>query len=178
MIDDDDISKKLKELDWDIQPRHDLWERISPELQQVHVAKVHSFPLRRLTTYTIAASIILALVSISLSVNLKLELDEANNRYASYQEYQREQIGVMEVQHQLVRTQLLSLLENNESKLDVDLVADIRDALVEIDIAANELKSGVLNRPENTDYPLMLAKTYQQESNILEMLNDTGSGNI
>ena len=106
-----------------------------------------------------------------------MSFQRAQDKYelqASYIEYQKSQISLIEQQHKQVRAQFTALLNGELGPIDSTTVAEVQAVLLTIDNASIELKEAILAQPTNRNYSSMLARTYQEE---LKLLNKFKSAN-
>jgi hypothetical protein len=176
----DDI-KYLDELNWDIAPQRDLWPYVhsnirfagkpdqatdyEPLKNQINSG---SSMIRRLwMPMSMAACMMLAFGALIMS---SMSFQRAQDTYqlqASYIEYQKSQISLIEQQHKHVRAQFTALLNGELGSINPTTVAEVQSVLMTIDNASLELKEAILLQPTNTNYASMLARTYQQELKLL-----------
>jgi hypothetical protein len=173
---DDDV-KYLDELNWDIQPDRDLWPDVhsnirfagKPELLIKSITlPAHKSAVQRLwMPMSMAACMMLALGAFVMS---SLSFQRAQDTYqlqASYIDYQKSQISLIEQQHAHVRAQFTTLLSGELGTINPATVAEVQAVLLTIDSASLELKEAILAQPTNANYSSMLARTYQQELKLL-----------
>ncbi len=167
MTDKSRPSNALSDLDWDdlgwdIQPERDLWPEIQSRI------RFTGKPKRSLwLVSSVAASVMLAIGAFILSA---LSFQRAQQTYelqASYVEYQKSQIQLIESQHDQVRAQFAALLNGELGEINPDTVAEVQAVLLTIDQASLQLKEAILAHPMNVNYSTMLARTYQQELKLL-----------
>lgn len=176
----------LEQLNWDIEPDRDLWPEIqskldaksepasltSLELQTQAQGKVVQMPTRiggqkPWLAVSMAACMMLALGAFIMS---SMSFQRAQDTYelqASYIEYQKSQIGLIEQQHSQVRAQFTALLNGDLGTIDSATVAEIEMVLLTIDNASLELKQAILAQPTNSSYAAKLARTYKEELKLL-----------
>lgn len=172
----DDI-KYLDELEWDIQPDRDLWPdvhsniRFAGKPQRLHqpaITVAAPNAVRRLwMPMSMAACMLLALGAFVMS---SMSFQRAQDTYelqASYIEYQKGQISLIEQQHKQVRVQFTALLNGELGPINPATVAEVQAVLLTIDNASLELKEAILAQPTNSNYSSMLARTYQEELKLL-----------
>jgi hypothetical protein len=114
-----------------------------------------------------AACMMLAFGALIMS---SMSFQRAQDTYqlqASYIEYQKSQISLIEQQHKHVRAQFTALLNGELGSINPTTVAEVQSVLMTIDNASLELKEAILLQPTNTNYASMLARTYQQELKLL-----------
>jgi len=173
---DDDV-KYLGELNWDIQPERDLWPDIQSDIrfagkpdllvQSTTLQAQTSIVQRLWIPMSMAACMILALGAFVMS---SMSFQRAQDTYqlqASYIDYQKSQISLIEQQHAHVRAQFTTLLSGDLGAINPATVAEVQAVLLTIDNASLELKSAILAQPTNANYASMLARTYQQELKLL-----------
>jgi hypothetical protein len=128
----------------------------------------HKSTVKRLwMPMSMAACMMLALGAFVMS---SLSFQRAQDTYqlqASYIDYQKSQISLIEQQHAHVRAQFTTLLSGELGTINPATVADVQAVLLTIDSASLELKEAILAQPTNANYSSMLARTYQQELKLL-----------
>lgn len=181
-----DDQNLLDELDWDIQPERDLWPDVESNIRfsgkpesrseitstdlPENVVGNNVAVMSRFNKYvpmSVAACLMLAVGAFVMST---LSFQQAQKTYdlqASYIEYQKSQISLIEQQHQQVRAQFTALLSGDMGNLNPSSVAEITAVLMTIDEASAELKKAILTQPMNANYSSMLARTYQKELKLL-----------
>ena len=97
---------------------------------------------------------------------------------ASYIDYQKSQINLIEQQHKHVRAQFISLLSGQHGSIDPETVAEVQAVLMTIDSASVELKQAILAQPLNTNYSTKLARTYQDELKLLNKFQSKSGTSI
>lgn len=183
----DNVNKRtakqaLDSLDWDVQPERDLWPDIhsnirfsgkpQPDLEsQLESGSVAAHrPKNKVIAWapiSIAACMMLALGAFVMST---LSYRNSLNTYqmqASFIDYQKSQISLIDQQHAQVRAQFVALLDGELGPIDPSAVAEVRAVLLTIDDASLELKEAILAEPLNKNYASMLARTYQEELRLL-----------
>jgi hypothetical protein len=176
----DDV-KYLDKLNWDIQPERDLWPDVhsnirfagkpqlfveSKDSQTRGTASKNSFQ-RLWLPMSMAACMMLALGAFVMS---SMSFQRAQDTYqlqASYIEFQKSQISLIEQQHSNVRAQFTALLAGELGTINAATVGEVQAVLLTIDNASLELKQAILSQPTNPNYASMLARTYQQELKLL-----------
>jgi len=116
---------------------------------------------------SMAACLMLALGAFIMS---SMSFQRAQDSYAlqaSYIEYQKSQISLIEQQHKHVRAQFTALLNGELGPINPATVAEVQAVLLTIDDASLQLKEAILAQPTNTNYSSMLARTYQEELKLL-----------
>jgi cytochrome c-type biogenesis protein CcmH/NrfG len=175
-LSDDELSKRIAELDWEVEPRRDLWpdihskirfaERAQPPTDPSVVASQH-LPQRSWAPCAIAASTVLACVSLLFSsMSYQYAQDSKRNQEAMLM-YQQAQLSLIEEQHQMVRVQFVQLLEQEGDSLSPDFVNEIQMVMADVDTAAEQIKEAIKSQPNNPDYASMLVSTYQHELKLL-----------
>lgn len=167
----------LDQLNWDIQPERDLWPDVHSNIRFASKPKlatsvddvlVNSSTTQRLwMPMSIAACMMLALGAFIMS---SMSFKRAQDTYAlqaSYIEYQKSQINLIEQQHSQVRAQFTALLGGELGPINPATVAEVQAVLLTIDTASLELKKAILAQPTNASYSSMLARTYQEELKLL-----------
>lgn len=110
------------------------------------------------------------MLAIGAFVMSSMSFQRAQETYqlqASYIDYQKTQISLIEQQHQQVRAQFTALLAGELGPINPTTVAEVQAVLLTIDTASLELKEAILAQPTNTNYASMLARTYQEELKLL-----------
>ena len=175
-----DLDKRyLDQLHWDIEPARDLWPAVH---SNIRFAAKPTFPagLETATTSSVASGSRRLWVPMSMAACMMLALgafimssmsfQRAQDTYelqASYIEYQQSQISLIEQQHTQVRAQFTALLGGELGPINPTTVAEVQAVLLTIDTASLELKQAIIAQPTNSNYPSMLARTYQQELKLL-----------
>lgn len=173
---DDELNKKIAELNWEVSPQRDLWpdiyskirfsERTQPTVPQDLLASQH-VPQRGWAPFAIAASAVLACVSLLFSsMSYQYAQDSKRNQQAMLL-YQQAQLSLIEEQHQMVRVQFVQLLEQESDTLSPDFVNEIQMVMSNVDTAAAQIKEAIKSQPNNPDYASMLVSTYQHELKLL-----------
>jgi hypothetical protein len=173
---DDDV-KYLDHLNWDIQPERDLWPDVHSNIRFAGKPKQDVKPSTLQTRksaaqrlwmpMSMAACMMLALGAFIMS---RMSFQRAQDTYqlqASYIDYQKSQISLIEQQHAHVRAQFTTLLSGELGTINPTTVAEVQAVLLTIDSASLELKNAILAQPTNANYASMLARTYQQELKLL-----------
>ena len=156
----------LPELEWDIQPERDLWPDIHSNIR-FSPRETQKSKRSYWVPSAIAACMMMAMGAFVMS---SLSYQRAQDTYdlqASYVEYQKSQILLIESQHKQVRAQFAALLDGELGPIDPEAVAEIQMVLMSIDEASLELKQAILAQPMNAKYSTMLARTYQEELKLL-----------
>ncbi|MBT8115751.1 MAG: hypothetical protein KJP04_10225 [Arenicella sp.] len=174
--DNTDVSQQLAELEWDTQPRRDLWPDIASKIR---------FADRRLkikqrwtsksvwVPTAIAASLVLVIGTVMFN-SVLYQQNLANQKYqAAMALYQEAQLQLIEQQHQTVRLQLAGLLNRQNANLSPDFVAEVEKLMQNIDSAASEIKKAISSQPNNPNYTSLLVRTYQQELKLLNRVETT-----
>ena len=181
-------NKVLPALSWDIQPDKDLWPAVhsnirfsgkperpietesTPQLEVFagnsnvrHLTKVQ----RLWMPMSMAACMLLALGAFVMSSMSFQRAQDSYELQASYIEYQKSQISLIEQQHKQVRAQFTALLGGELGPISPTTVAEVQAVLMTIDTASLELKEAILAQPTNNNYASMLARTYQEELKLL-----------
>jgi len=165
-----EVNDAINALDWDIAPERDLWPDISSQIifaerrAQNRMAKNDDFNWSKLA---VAACLLMACAAVVVSSLSYFRVQQTHNMQASYIEYQKAQIALMEQQHSLVRAQFTRLLGGDMGDLNSTTAAEIQTVLMTFDVATETLKEAILEQPLNTKYPRKLANTYQQELKLL-----------
>lgn len=175
--DDIQLNQALMSLSWDIEPGRDLWPDISSRMRFADQANAqHNTPKPRQywAPTAIAACLICAFGALVFSSISYQRTQQTYALQATYIDYQKTQIKLIEQQHSQVRNQFVALLAGQFGEIDPITVAEVQAVLMTIDSASSELKQAILAQPMNTTYSTMLARTYQQE---LKLLNKFKSKN-
>jgi len=173
----------LESLDWDLQPERDLWPDIHSNIRfsgkpraypndpmVPSVAQAGSVGKKKTIAWLplgIAACFVFAFGAFVLS---SLSYRNSLNTYemqASFIDYQKSQISLIEQQHAQVRAQFVALLNGDHGAISPSTVSEIQAVLLTIDQASFELKEAILAEPLNKNYAGMLARTYQEELKLL-----------
>ena len=176
----------LDSLKWDIEPERDLWPDIHSNIRFAGKPKLviddegttadRSKSTRVLVwaPMSIAACLMLALGAFVMSTLSYQRAQDTYELQASYIEYQKSQIHLIEQQHAHVRAQFVALLEGKLGPIDPGTVAEVQAVLMTIDDASAELKQAILAEPLNNNYSTMLARTYQEELKLLNKFKAKG----
>lgn len=165
------LEHELRELDWDIPPSRDLWPDIHSRILFADRRAEHAMTKRRvLAPFAIAASTLIAAVSLTFSYMSYQLVQETNRNQQSMALYQQAQLNLIEEQHKLVRVQFVNLLENDSDQLNSDFVVEAKQLMQQIDQASAEIKRAIEQQPNNPDFAAMLANTYQQEVKLLNQV--------
>lgn len=170
---DEELVQKLAALDWEIEPEKDLWPDISSKIRFADRAKA-SKRSRSWAPFAIAASSVLAVVSILFSSMSMQYARESQRTQEAMVMYQQAQLSLIDEQHQMVRTQFVQLLAQEQENLNPAFVTEIQQVMEDVDNAAEQIKEAIKTQPSNPDYPSMLVNTYQHE---LKLLNRVKSRN-
>lgn len=170
----------LEALDWDIQPDRDLWPDIHSNIRfagkpkampEIEAARTDATPSKARTVpwvpMSLAACMMMAFGAVLMSTLAYQRTQATYELQASYVEYQKSQISLIEQQHGHVRAQFVDMLAGAHGPVDPAVAAEVRAVLYTIDKASLELKQAILAEPTNQNYSNMLANTYQQELNML-----------
>ena len=167
-IEDQRLNRQIADLAWDLQPERDLWPEIESSIR-THKKNPQWFS--NWAPMAMAASLILAVGAASLSFMSFQRADQMQEMQASMVEFQKSQVALIEQQHQLVRAQFLVMFEQGGDRLDPQFVTEIKGVLDTIDRASVEIKNAIKTQPFANDYPSMLARTYQRETNLLNQIS-------
>lgn len=171
--DDIQINQALMSLDWEIEPERDLWPDISSRIRFAGKPKTVASKTNWAPA-AVAACMLFAFGALILSSMSYQRTQQTYAMQASYIEYQKSQISLIEQQHKQVRAQFVALLAGEYGDIDPNTVAEVQAVLMTIDSASAELKQAILSQPMNSNYSAMLARTYQEE---LKLLNKFKSQN-
>jgi hypothetical protein len=187
-----DETKYLDKLNWDIQPERDLWPDVHSNIRfagkpEVFVEAQDSQSLpsasksavqRLWRPMSMAACMMLALGAFIIS---SMSFQRAQDTYqlqASYIEYQKSQISLIEQQHANVRAQFTALLAGELGAINPATAIEVQAVLLTIDNASIELKRAMLKQPTNPNYASMLARTYQHELKFLNKFKTANGASI
>lgn len=176
-----DNTKYLDKLIWDIEPERDLWPNVHSNIRFAGKPKLTFEPdavglpisgglrstQRLWMPVSMAACMVMAFTAFIMS---SMSFQRAQDTYllqASYIDYQKSQISLIEQQHKHVRAQFTALLNGELGSINPATVAEVQSVLLTIDTASLELKQAILAQPTNPNYASMLARTYQQELKLL-----------
>jgi hypothetical protein len=168
--DNSQISRKLADLNWEIEPARDLWPDISSKIRFTDRGKK---PLKKSMwmPLTLAASVVVAAASLFLAgLNYQKAEDAQIYQAAMEKKYQESQLALIEQQHQIVRAQLATFLQNSNQNADSHFTMEIQALMQNVDLASIEIKNAISVQPNNPDYTSMLMRTYQQEIKILNLI--------
>ena len=171
-----EFRQRMGELDWDIQPRRDLWPDISSKIRFADKRKQHT-PNSEANSeartnkpwlpFAVAASTVFAVVCLMFSAMSYQYAQDAEKQNAVLVEYQQAQLELIDQQHRMVRVQFARLLEEQSDSLNPAFVTEVSTLMMNIDQAASEIKNALVTQPNNPSYTFMLVSTYQQELNLL-----------
>ena len=176
-----DQEKFLDDLNWELEPERDLWPDIHSNIRfsgkpalnlevnepQAITASATSTSRRFWMPASMAACMMLAIGAFIMS-SMSFQRSQATYELqASYIEYQKSQISLIDQQHKQVRAQFTALLSGELGPIDPSTVAVVQAVLLTIDNASLELKEAILAQPTNATYSAMLARTYQEELKLL-----------
>ena len=167
---DIEIKRKLADLEWEIQPSRDLWQDISSKIRFAD-RKLRSKQKPAWMPIAMAASVVLATVSLVFSSMTYQRAQDADRYQAALVMYQQAQLGLIEQQHQMVRVQFSQLLQNGRDTLNPAFVVEAETLMMNIDAASGEIKKAISVQPFNPEYTSMLVRTYQQELKLLNKVN-------
>ncbi|WP_147251067.1 hypothetical protein [Arenicella xantha] len=187
-MNDNSAKQALEALDWDVQPERDLWPdihsnirfsgkpEVMPETNEDHAvasstSKARSVPWGPMS---LAACMLMAFGAFVMSAMSFQRSQATYELQASYVEFQKSQISLIDQQHAHVRAQFVDMLAGEHGPIDPGVAAEVRSVLLTIDQASLELKQAILAEPTNKNYSTMLARTYQQELNMLNKFKKQG----
>jgi hypothetical protein len=173
--DDIKINQALMTLDWDVQPDRDLWADISSRIRFAGKPKTKQY---NWAPAAVAACMLFAFGALILSSMSFKRSQQTYAMQASYIDYQKSQINLIEQQHKHVRAQFISLLSGQHGSIDPETVAEVQAVLMTIDSASVELKQAILAQPLNTNYSTKLARTYQDELKLLNKFQSKSGTSI
>lgn len=169
------LNRAIIDLDWEMQPEHDLWPLIGSAIRFTpQKAKRRSY----WPQMAIAASVLLTTGALVFSFMSYQRSDQTQQLQAQMVVFQQGHIAVIEQQHALVRAQLTSVLAQSSEHINPQLAIEIKAVLSTIDAASLEIKSAIEMQPFSTGYASMLARTYQRENRILNQLTTEKSTSI
>lgn len=166
------FSQRMGELDWDIQPKHDLWPDISSKIRFADKRKQHTLSgdtqsKNRWMPFAVAASTIFAVVALIFSTMSYQYAQDTKKHNSILVQYQQAQLELIDQQHQMVRIQFARLLKEQSDTLNPVFVTEVNNLMMNIDQAASEIKNALVTQPNNPSYTSMLVNTYQQELKLL-----------
>ncbi|MFT5137350.1 MAG: hypothetical protein ACI9XU_002320 [Arenicella sp.] len=167
-----EFGERMGELNWDIQPRRDLWPDISSKIRFADKRKQHTPNSEAKTNkpwlpYAVAASTLFAVVSLMFSTMSYQYAQDSKQQNAALVQYQQAQLALIDQQHRMVRVQFARLLEEQSDTLNPAFVTEVSTLMMNIDQAASQIKNALVTQPNNPSYTFMLVSTYQQELNLL-----------
>ncbi|MFT7525603.1 MAG: hypothetical protein ACI9LY_000743 [Arenicella sp.] len=167
-----EFGQHMGELDWDIQPKRDLWPDISSKIRFADKRKQHTPNSGAQTNkpwlpFAVAASTVFAVVSLMFSVMSYQYAQDSKKQNAVLVQYQQSQLELIDQQHRMVRVQFARLLEEQSDSLNPAFVTEVSNLMMNIDQAASEIKNALVTQPNNPSYTFMLVSTYQQELKLL-----------
>jgi hypothetical protein len=167
-----EFGQHMGELDWDIQPKRDLWPDISSKIRfhdkrRQHTSNSGSQTNKPWLPFAIAASTVFAVVALMFSVMSYQYAQDSKKQNAALVQYQQSQLELIDQQHRMGRVQFARLLEEHSGSLNPTFVTEVSNLMMNIDQAASEIKNALVAQPNNPSYTLMLVSTYQQELNLL-----------
>ena len=162
----DDLGRRLTELDWDMQPKRDLWPDIS---SRIHFSdrKIKAKARPAWLPFAMAASVVVATVSLVFSTMSLQRSNDADKYATTLAMYQQAQIQLIDQQHQMVRVQFSQLLERERDTLSAGFITEVENLMMTVDQASAEIKKAMAAQPNDPDYASMLVRTYQQELKFL-----------
>ena len=165
-----ELNEAVNALDWDIAPERDLWPDISSQIK-FSERRVQNKPIKKASfnwsQVAVAACLVMACAAVVMSSLSYYRVEQTHQLQASYIEYQKAQIALMEQQHSHVRAQFVAMLGGEMGELNEITAAEIQNVLMTFDVASEKLKAAILEQPLNTKYPSKLARNYQQELKLL-----------
>lgn len=166
-----ELEQQLNSLDWEIQPKHDLWPTIKAEIEEPapRVVFLNNSP-KPWGNYAIAASLLIAIFSVTFSFMSYQQMKNGQQQQLAVTHFQQAQLQLIEEQHKLVRSQFIALLEAKPEHLDANYVREAKLLMQNIDQASDELKLAIKANPDNPNYASMLVNTYHQEAKLLKKL--------
>lgn len=173
---DSKLAQQLAELEWDKEPSHDLWTDISSRIRFISNKKDIKKQTVRWMPAAIAASLILALVSVFFSYGSFIKSNELDKHRIAMASYQQAQLALIEQQHKMVRVQFSTMLEQQADSLSPGCVRAVKMLMADIDSASNEIKMALSAQPNNPDFTSLLVRTYQQEIKALSRFKNRSSG--
>jgi hypothetical protein len=168
------ITRQLADLNWEIEPERDLWPDISSRIR---------FADRRRPKYkksvwmplTLAASVAVAATALFFAgLNYQKAEDAQIYQAEMERKYHESQLALIEQQHQMVRVQLAQLVQNGDARFDEVFKMEATALMKNIDNASAEIKKALLVQPNNPDYTSMLMRTYQYEMKLLNQIQFNG----
>ena len=171
--------RQLDELNWDIEPKRDLWPEIAARIEQDSGAYIDGNNVKPIIvkqhtpawmSIAMAACLMIAIGSVSLSYYSMQRNDEYLQVHATVLMQHQETIRAIEAQHQEVKTRLVALLNNPDGSLNPNLVAEANAILSTTSQASAQIKQAIHNAPDKQGYLNMLVKTYQRETELLNRI--------
>jgi len=165
-----DLQKHIADLATDEEPGVNLWTGIKAKIEQPKV--VSRVP--KWIPWAVAASLIISIGSVSFSwQNLQQAKDiysqlEAETNYEESRELT--QVALIEDSYSIAKASLMKTIFRLNSGIDSQLMSQIEDQLVDIQLAATLLKVAIKKQPTDSQLPLLLKATYQQELEILTQI--------
>lgn len=157
-----EINKKYKNflnrfstLPKSIQPDRNLWENIK---KRISIKKSFNFSNNYKFPAIAASFIIITLFSV---------LTFYNNYSKSSDTRILKQFNSASREYEKARKDLVSALHSKEGIINKDTIDIIENNLLIMDQAINEIKTAINKEPDNQRLVLMLADTYQKETNLL-----------
>lgn len=173
----DRLNNALADLDWDIQPKRDLWSGIESQLEDKpgknNVVSLKSRENIKNTWMSIAIAACLVLTVCSLGFNFIAysKLSEIQALQVAATQYKESNGGTLNAsQPTLVRQQIMQLVSDNRYQINSATLVEVETALRSFDQVYSEISQEIQGQPSNAELSYMLLEMYQQEAQLLEML--------
>lgn len=180
------LSNALADLDWDIQPKRDLWPDIESKLENKPSSDTRPDETKGANVVSISerASLKNTWMSIAIAACLVLTVCSLGFNYVAYSklsEIQNLQVAANQAgsgltafrhvsQPSLVRQQILQLVKDKRYQIDSATLVEVETALRSFDQVYSEISNEIQGQPSNSELTYMLIEMYQQEAQLLEML--------
>ena len=165
-----ELQKHIADLASEDDPLVDLWFGIKAKIEQPMV----SYRTPRWMPWAIAASLFVSIGSVGYSWQ---NLQQAKQIYSQLKtETNRQdtsglsQVAHIEHSYRVAKASLVDTIVKSNSSINRQLMLEIEDKLVDIKLAAALLKAAIEKQPRDSQLPLLLKATYQQELEILTQI--------
>lgn len=156
-----------------------LDETIEEEVQGQNEIRVH-FLTGLFTKHPYAGAAVAALVMVVLTFGLFTRFYNPEPEMVSVENQQYEealkQLEEAAFEYNNAREDLLVLIDNNEALLADETIAAIKENVILIDSAVNDIKTALQQDPNNQQILVQLATIYYEETNMLLKTNDLLEG--
>ncbi|MCF6194185.1 MAG: hypothetical protein L3J46_07625 [Kangiellaceae bacterium] len=165
-----ELQGRIANLAREDEPRVDLWPGIKTKIEQPMV----TYRMPKWIPWAIAASLIVSIGSVRFSWQ---NLQQAKEIYSQIKtetivedSSRMTQVALIEDSYQTAKASLMDIIVRSNSSIDSRLMSEIEDKLIDIELAAALLKVAIKKQPTDSQLPLLLKATYQQELEILTQI--------